>query len=48
MDLQVLHLRRGGAVEPVLVDLANANELQLGEHLVHQLALPPWTKASAR
>jgi len=40
------HLRGRRAVEPVLVDLADAGELELREHLVHQLALPLCTKAS--
>ncbi|MFN8544576.1 MAG: hypothetical protein U0807_10290 [Candidatus Binatia bacterium] len=45
-EVGVRHLGGRRAVEPVLVDLADARELELRQHLVHQPTLPPWTKAS--
>ena len=34
-EIGVGHLALGGAIEPVLMDLADAGELELGEHLLH-------------
>ena len=45
-EVRVRHLLGRRAVEPLLMDLADARELELCEHLVHQPALPGWTNAS--
>src|SRR5438093_11767195 len=45
-EVRVRHLLGRRAVEPFLVDLADAGELELCEHLMHQPALPGWTNAS--
>src|SRR6184192_1790301 len=45
-EVRVRHLLGRRAVEPLLMDLADASELELREHLMHQPALPGWTNAS--
>jgi hypothetical protein len=45
-EVGIRHLRLGGAIEPLLVDLADPGELKLGEHLIHGAPPQRPTKAS--
>src|SRR5262249_33845464 len=45
-EVGIRHLGLGGAIEPLLMDLTDASELELGEHLVHGHPPQRPTKAS--